>query len=286
MILALFFVLLSATASFAAVTFDAGAGSTSSVSSSSTNHSHITGTGATVMTLGVTLAVSSGGAPGNINTLTYGGVNVLSSGELLATRTSNSSTIKQYVYCLDAPAVGTATAALTSANASGTNPSVSLSTMTFIGSGTCASIANISSASGSGTTFSTTVNGVASTSLVADVVCAGTDVAVGASQTDRASADSPDNACKSRGISTQLGSTEANATMSWTGTSDFWSIIAYEVPIPPTVVSGCMLYQNGTDKVLAQNGTDGFIFQGGGTCNLGGGGPTVVPVRTLMGVGL
>ncbi len=48
---------------------------------------------------------------------------------------------------------------------------------------------------------------------------------------------------------------------------------------------GCRLLQDGTSKRLLQNGTDGRILQGGGDCELGGG-PAVVPVRMLMGVGL
>ena len=217
----------------AATTFDAGSGSNSGGGANTTSHSHTTGTGATIMTMGVTLAESSSFDAGTISTLTYGATNVLTTGTLITSRTSNGSAIKQYVYCLDSPAVGAATASLASTGATGGNYTVALSVMTFIGSTTCSGLTNFASASstdGTGTTFSATVNGVASTSLVGDVVCSGTDLVVGASQTNRASADVGSNSCAARGESTQLGSTETNAVMSWTGTNDWWSLIAYEVP--------------------------------------------------------
>ncbi len=75
-------------------------------------------------------------------------------------------------------------------------------------------------------------------------------------------------------------------TIDWTtGTSVTWGVYTAGFKEAATVMSGCRLLQNGTDKRLLQNGSDGRILQGGGDCELGGG-AAVVPVRMLMGVGL
>jgi hypothetical protein len=85
-----------------------------------------------------------------------------------------------------------------------------------------------------------------------------------------------------RAVSSGTYNTSITVTGSPTNTGN-WVMAYYEVP---PVISGCRLLQNGTDKRLTQNGTDGRILQGGGDCELGGGGPAVVPVRMMIGVGL
>lgn len=266
-----------------AVTFDAGTGSSSS-GSTTDSHSHTTAVGATVMLLGITNATNSGQTVGTISSVTY---NSVSASALLDT-TSASGAIRQAVYCLDNPSSGANTASVTTTSASGGNITLSLSVMTFTGSGTCAQITNISSANGSGTTLSVTLSGVNASSLLGDVACHGTEFTVGANQTNRASANGSVNSCQSRGVSTQSGAD--GGVMSWTSsTSDSWHITAYEVPdggIP--TITGCLLLQDGASKFLAQNGTDGVLLQGGasGACISGGGGATVIPARMLLGVGL
>lgn len=216
--------LLLPSLSWGAVAFDAGAGDLCS-EATTCSYSHTVASGATIMTFGITVATSSG-TVGTITAPTFNGV----SSTLVTSNTSFSGAVRQAVYCLDNPASGAHSASVTISGLTAGSDSLHMGTMSFTGSANCASMTNTNTANGTSAAPSVTVSGVASTSIVGDVACQGTDLTVGTNQTSRYGINNSSNTCASLGVSTQAGSN--GGVMDWTSSgSDSWQVTAYEIPV-------------------------------------------------------